>query len=159
MEAFVEILVKRKINFKDIFSVASSIVVIILGSVMGICLSKFIFACMPIVVVADFFVIHCIIMHKQIEFEYTVVGNEIDVDKIIGKRKRKRLITIRKSDVYHVGVLNDKEYSRCRRLSNKVIEASSNKSNEDNCYVLLNDSKKTLVILDWHEAIIRGIKK
>lgn len=35
-----------------------------------------------------------VISNMNIEYEYIVTNNEMDIDKIIGKRKRKRMITV-----------------------------------------------------------------
>lgn len=40
------------------------------------------------------FLIVWILMGMNVEYEYIVTNNEMDIDKIIGRRKRKRMITI-----------------------------------------------------------------
>ncbi len=159
METVIEILLRRKMTFIDKIGLVCAIFVVIFLSIIGMCLSKFIFSFMPLVFFLDCFIIYLIILHRQIEFEYTVVGSEIDVDKIIGKRKRKRLITVKKTDVVFFGNVNDEKYQRCKKGSRKVINASSDKFNEENCYMLLSDTKKTLVILDRNEVVLKVMKR
>ena len=158
MEAFVEILLKRKITLLDRIVLFCLISGVVLVSVVGVCLSKFIFSLLPLVVVLDFFIVYHIILHKQVEFEYIVIGDEIDIDKIFGKRKRKKLITVRKSDVVFFGIVEDEEYENRKKQSFRVIDASSG-YNEKNFYILLNDKKKTLLILEKDERLFKVIKR
>ena len=159
MEAFIEILLKREETIADKISLVCSIIGIILISLVGICFNKLIFSLAPLVLFFDIFIIRYMILCKQIEFEYTIVGNEVDIDKIIAKRKRKRLLTIKKTQVISSGNVEDRQYIDCRKRSLRVVNASSLKYSKKNCYVLLNDNKKTMVILDNIEAVLKVIKK
>ena len=44
-----------------------------------------------------------VIINSNIEYEYIITNNEMDIDKIIGKRKRKRMITVDLKKAYDVG--------------------------------------------------------
>lgn len=160
MEAFVEILFKRKITFLDRLSLVCWIFIVILLTVVSVCLSRFVFALLPFLVVLDFFVIYYIILYKRVEFEYIIVGDEMDVDKILGEKKRKRLVTIKRSKIISFGIVKDEGYIECRKQSFRVIKAASDRLNEENYYVLLNDDdKKTLVILERDERLLKVIKR
>ena len=159
MEAFVEVLLKRKTTLIDKISLVCSVASVILISVVGICLNKFVFSLFPLVVLLDFFIIYHIVLHKQVEFEYIIIGNEVDIDKIMGKRKRKRLLTIKRDQVVFWGDIGDKDYENHRKRSSKVINASSDKFSRKNKYVVLNDDKRTIVILDDVEDLLKVIKK
>jgi len=49
---------------------------------------------LPAVLVLGTWLVVRLIKNFDIEFEYIVTNGEIDIDRIIGKRKRKRLITL-----------------------------------------------------------------
>lgn len=44
-----------------------------------------------------------VISNANVEYEYIVTNNEMDIDKIIGKRKRKRMITVDLSKADDIG--------------------------------------------------------
>ncbi|MBP5426680.1 MAG: hypothetical protein J6Y29_02100 [Clostridiales bacterium] len=157
MELFYEILVKKELTLKDKASTILCIAVILVTSVFGVGVNSFIFMFAPFVFVLSFVAIYYIIVYRYIEFEYILVNDELDIDKIMGKRKRKKLVTIKKSNVVHVGSVSDNEYKKYKKASRKVIEAMSCKS-QDNCYIALNDNKSTLVIINKNDDILKAIR-
>ena len=136
-----------------------SIFGIILISGVAVYFSKFVLSFMPLVVVLDCFIIYNILLYRQVEFEYVVVNDEIDVDKIFWKKKRKRLITIKRSDIVSFGSVKDDGYMSCKKKSSKMINASSDRCGTEDYYVLLKDKKNTLVILEKDERLLRVIKR
>lgn len=148
---------KKELTLKDKASTILCIAVILVTSVFGVGVNSFIFMFAPFVFVLSFVAIYYIIVYRYIEFEYILVNDELDIDKIMGKRKRKKLVTIKKSNVVHVGSVSDNEYKKYKKASRKVIEAMSCKS-QDNCYIALNDNKSTLVIINKNDDILKAIR-
>ena len=159
MEAFIEILLKRKMTLLARLRVIGLIFTVIFVSVIGICFSKVVLSLVPIVVFFNCFVIYYIVLYNDVEIEYIIIGDEIDVDKIFGKKKRKRLLTVKKGDIVLMGSVKDQGYLDCKKKSFRVIDVSSDKFDEENCYVLLNDNKKTLVIFKRDERLVKVIKR
>lgn len=52
-----------------------------------------------------------LIKNQTIEYEYQIVDNYIAVDKIVAKRKRKKIVRIRLEDVKDIVKFNDDSYS------------------------------------------------
>ena len=85
------------------------------------------------------------------EYEYIVTNNDLDIDRIIGKRKRKRLITVKLNTVTQWGEYTGKEGNG---ISTTVMasDASGNgswyiiadHSNHGRLMIIFSPSKKTI---------------
>ena len=129
LEEFVECLVKKRKTVKDY-------VLTCLTCVAALVLSFFVFALLisfsavaylslfGVAVVVYFAWI--IIKSFNIEYEYTITNSDMDVDKIIAKRRRKRILSLNLRSIEIMAPLNEKnarEY-RIEDVPNK-IDASS----------------------------------
>ncbi len=69
---------------------------------------------------------------KRIEYEYIFVNGDMDIDKIMGKRKRKRLATISMQTLTQFGRMTDEKRAEILSSDATVIDASNNlKTNDD----------------------------
>lgn len=158
MELFREILIKKELTLKDKINTILYIAIVLFLSVFGVGINSFVFMFAPFVFAMSFVAIYYIIVYRYTEFEYILVNDELDVDKILGKRKRKRLITIKKGDIVSVGIVGSDDYEYYRRRSRKVVRAVSDEKKKDNCYIALNNSEDTLVVIDNND-ILSELKK
>ena len=90
----------------------------------------------------------------SIEYEYIVTNSTVDIDKIISKSSRKRLVSFECKDIV-----------RCEKVStNAVIEADDRficcNKDDSNAYWLLvkSNNKRVLLMVAPNEAIIEAIK-
>lgn len=98
MDVFVEYIVKRKMKGKDI----ALKVMLLLGTVFASLAVMFlVMAFIPGFMMIGFMLAAGVVVggyylssNMNIEYEYIVTNGEIDVDKIISQRKRKRLLTV-----------------------------------------------------------------
>lgn len=159
MELFQEFLVKKELTVKDIVSTILYIAVVLFVSIFGVGMNSFIFMFAPFIFVVSFMAIYYIIVYRYVEFEYILVNDELDIDKIMGKRKRKKLITIRRSDIVAIGRQGSSEYEHYRRRSSRVIKAASSEGKKDNCYIALSNGENTLVVIDRNDDILNVMSK
>lgn len=159
MELFYEFLVKKELTIKDKISTILYVAVVLFLSIFGVGMNSFIFMFAPFIFVMSFVAIYYIIVYSFVEFEYILVNDELDIDKIMGKRKRKKLITIKRSDIVSIGRVSSGEYEDYKRRSNRVVKAISSERKDDNCYIALCDSKNTLVIIDNNDDILNAMNK
>ncbi|MBR5613944.1 MAG: hypothetical protein IKW64_01395 [Clostridia bacterium] len=91
---------------------------------------------------------YILITAGNVEFEYSLVNNEIDVDKIMSRRKRKRLTTANLRELEAFGTKANPDYERyLKDPSAKKIFACEDK-NADNVFFLVyneNTLKKMLI--------------
>lgn len=95
----------------------------------------------------------------NIEYEYTLLDSNIDIEKIIDKKKRKTLASIDLNNTMDFGIYSDSIKKFSKKDYNKIIHAYKNILSKDNFYITINHSKfgKTLVIFSPTEDIISAI--
>ncbi len=152
LDYFTENIVKRKKSGKDIalsaLIAAGAIIVFLLlcyiGLITGLMQILFLLAAGAI------WGAYILIGRFSIEYEYIVTNGEMDIDKIMQRRKRKRIITVPAKNIRSIEPL---------RVDNttykEVIDASKNDKNaadtymlitEDNVKIIFNPSEKMLKI-------------
>ena len=91
----------------------------------------------------------------DVEYEYIVTNGEIDIDKIIAKRKRKRLVTARVSTFEKFGLVKDAE-----PLSGATTIIASGIISDDDYYADFKHSKhgQVRLIFSPNEKVIDGIR-
>ncbi len=90
--------------------------------------------------------------HK--EFEYIITNGTVDVDRIIAKSTRNRMISFECSDIIRVGRYN---------AANPPVTDANEKlicGNTDNAYFFLvkKQSRKVLVVMSLNEKMLNAIK-
>lgn len=107
MDIFTEQLVTKPANSKD------TTLKILIGAaaalICAICVYLMLFGWAILLVVAcgAVYGAYYLISGLNVEYEYIVTNGEMDIDKIMGKRKRKRLITVKASAFERFGKLID----------------------------------------------------
>jgi len=163
MDIFIEQIVKKKRTAFD--------VVVVLALALGSTFINFILfnvsalfpavgSIMFLVIALVFYLAYSLAMSRNLEYEYSMVNNEIDIDKIANQKKRKRLITL---DVKKMEAFGKKS-SQCERYltdsSIKKIYACSDKDAEDVYYaVFFNDAVKTMLLFNPKQDIVNMIVK
>ena len=93
MDSYIEYLVKKNKTFLDYILVFAIIfiglVIFYFSAFLAIVPSL-----MLLIVIGVIYLAYKMLMRTNLEYEYLIVNNEMDIDKIIGKRIRKRIDTI-----------------------------------------------------------------
>lgn len=91
---------------------------------------------------------------QSVEYEYIITNNELDIDKIIGRSKRKRMITIDLSATVDFGKYPPAEETE----ADATVHASSGLE-RDACYLIANHSSygKVKVIFNPNEKTREAI--
>lgn len=100
MDHYNEQLVKKCSETKDTIKIILIIVCFVLVTALTV-LAIMIFGFMPLLLlpVGAAWLAFYLITGLQVEYEYIVTNNDMDIDKITGKRRRKRLITVKLNTV------------------------------------------------------------
>lgn len=123
-DIFLELLVPRKKDAKDkiiigLIILAAVIVTLLLFAVMlGISLaaaaeesaqgfSSMTFSIGLLLVALAWYGAYLLITTRNIEYEYIVTNNELDIDKVMSKKGRKHLVTVDMSNVKCMGRVDD----------------------------------------------------
>ncbi|MDR3552177.1 MAG: hypothetical protein P4L75_03545 [Clostridia bacterium] len=97
----------------------------------------------------------------RVEFEYTLTNGEMDVDKIVAQRKRKRLITVNLREIEIMAPMNGDHQRDFENHSLKTkIDASSSPQSPKAYFLIVNHDKQglTRLIFEPDERILSGAK-
>ncbi len=166
MDIFIEEIVERKRTVKHI---AVSFGIVLLSVAVALVL-PFVFAFIPFLgtlvpffVVAVFYIAYRLVVAQNIEYEYSLVNFEMDVDKIINRKGRKRLTTVKVTGLEAHGICKEEQGDFDRYLSDisvKKIYAAAEKNSGDNYFVVyMSDGVKTMLVFSPSEKIAKHIQK
>lgn len=89
-----QLVVKKKTSADIIKSIAISVGAVIIATILMYLAISLAFFSLVIPAVLVLFGGVWLMGQTNIEYEYIITNNEMDIDKIIGRRKRKRMITV-----------------------------------------------------------------
>lgn len=159
MDIFCEYMVKRKKEPKDTFIIFGSIVLgIILSFAVLLFLMRYIAAIAVLVVVGIWYGVAYIIRSTDVEYEYILTNSVMDIDKIMAKKSRKRVVRN----------LDFKEVTRCAPTNGeplpeepgiKVLDYSGDITDKSVYYVDFNkNGENTRMYFKPNAKILKNIK-
>lgn len=154
MDIFVEQLVKKKWGGKDTLI---SVAVAVVG--LALIVLSFIIPAISIFVIAGvIFGAYYLITSRNLEFEYAVTNGDITVDKIISRRKRKRVVSVDAHDIEEIGKFKPELLKS--KSSFKPMFAAKTDSGEGSWYFCAHSAKagNVLVVFDPDEKTLNAIK-
>ena len=166
MDIFIEEMIERKRKWYDVLFVLalagfSTLVTVVMFSVS---------VSMPAISSLSFFIIvgvyyvsYRVAVSRNVEYEYAMVGNEIDIDAIINRKKRKRLTTVNARKLEEFG-RRSKDASTFEKYASditvKKVYACRDKSDADVCFaVYVEDGIKKILVFDPCDEIIETVVK
>ena len=112
MDHYNEQMIQKQTEAKDVLLR----VLITMGGALVIAVCVFaavLFGFLPLIIVAvgALYLAYILFCGTMVEYEYIVTNNDLDIDKITGKRKRKRLVTLKLNTVKQWGEYTGSEGS------------------------------------------------
>ncbi len=95
----------------------------------------------------------------SLEFEYIITNGEMDIDKIMGRNARKRLLSC---DCRNFEILAPaKEMGSYKQQQIKTIDVSSSANSEGRWFAIFNgkDGARTMLIFEPNERMLEAFKK
>ncbi|MBQ3038319.1 MAG: hypothetical protein IJD30_03980 [Clostridia bacterium] len=117
MDIFCEYIVRHKNTAKDYLLIAAASVGAMLLSFIIMLFSSYLFGLGLLLIAAVWYGLYFLIKSRQIEYEYILTNSELDVDKIMGRRRRKRVISVDFKHIELCARVDDERYSH--QLSSK----------------------------------------
>lgn len=163
MDVFIEYMVKRKKSAADYIKILATL---ILGLVLIFVVSV-VFAAIPYItsfillaVAGVIYAMYHLITSVNVEYEYALTNNELDVDAIINTRKRKRLTTANLRQVECWGRKSDRSFeSNFQNKSIKKIVACEDIKDPDTYFmVYYNDDERNMLLFNPNEKILKKIE-
>lgn len=164
MDVFIEHLVKRKNTGK----VAALRALVVLGTIV-FCIIMFVLCTLVasisfiflLLVAAGIYGAWWIMRTFRVEYEYIVTNGEMDVDKIIGQQKRKRLITINFKNIDIMAPMGGEHKHEFENQSiPKTVDASVSPTEPGAYFIVAHHEKQGYLRLIFNpdDRIIRSAK-
>lgn len=143
MDHYNEQLVRKQSEPKDM-AVRALIVFFALAVTFIAVTAALLFNFLPLIVVAGgaCYLAYLLMGNTFIEYEYIVTNNDLDIDKISGKRKRKRLITVKLNTVRDWG-----EYTGREQVNVNATVMASDASGYNAWYLVAEHEKYGTVMV------------
>jgi hypothetical protein len=162
MDVYIEYLVKQKKSAQTTVLKVLIVIAVIIFTFIMLSLSlqysgvSFIFLCL---IAGAIFGTWFLFTSLKLEFEYIVTNGEMDVDKIIGQRKRKRLTTIRFKDMEVMAPTNGNHKNEFENKAVKKTVDASSSLNDKGTYFIISRTEKygtVRLIFNPDERIIKN---
>ena len=156
-DVFKEYLIKQKKSPIDILAQIG----LILGAIILIGVS-FVYGgefLGPIIILGVVFGTGVLFSRFSREYEYTLTNNELDIDVIYNRSRRKRVITIDMKKIEIMANAKDERHQAELHKSYKVINASDN-SNDENTYIIMAQSPSkgaSKIIFSPNETMVNDL--
>lgn len=100
-----------------------------------------------------------LIIGLNVEFEYVVTNGDIDIDKIIARRNRKRIFSASCKDFDIVARISSSGYEEAVRNAKVKIDVTSMPNSPDAYYATLNyKGERTIVIFEPDDRMLAGFR-
>ncbi len=160
MDTFIEKLVTKKKGFQDKLITAG----ILTGSFILIFLSVTIQVLQQLGIGVFFaagfvYLGYRLIAARNVEFEYIVTNGEIDIDKIISRRKRKRIFSASCKEFEILSPVKSNSFSQSVQSIKNRIDASSSSDSPGAYFATLSyKGEKTVLIFEPDERMLSNFK-
>ncbi len=163
MDSFMEHMIKQRRKGADILK---SILLIIAAIILSLLITPIFIvfpeaiSIWPLTIAAIFYGAYRLICRFSIEYEYVLTNGELDIDKIIHRKRRKRLITIHSKSFIEFGKVDSaKASSTDKKELTKIIDASANSPVHPDYYaVFFKNGQKMKLIFNPTQKMIDEFK-
>ena len=163
MDVFIEHMVKRRPTVKDLALMVLYMILAVIIFVFGVFFSGALLGPFSFVGalagVAAVFGAYYLISNMNIEYEYIVTNGEVDVDKIMAKRRRKRLLTANARTFESFGLYREQDHAEKDYTSR--VYASESMDENSSYFAVFTHAKlgKTLLVFTPDERVLDALKK
>lgn len=160
MDMFIEKLVTKKKTFADTLLTVVIIFATILLIFVGLSIPLLNQLNVGILLAAGIaYLGYRLVISRNIEYEYIVTNGDLDIDKIISKRKRKRIFSANCREFDIVSKVKSNSFSQSVQSIKNRIDASGSIDSPDAYFITLNyKGEKTLVIFEPDERMLNNFK-
>jgi hypothetical protein len=161
---FAEKIVKRSITKSDrIMQVLTGIVAVVAIFLLNIVPMYFglnILVVTALLSVGIGYPAYAIIISYDVEYEYCLTNDELSIDKIISKRKRKHLFSTNCKDFKAIGPVSDIMYARLKNSKEKIYDYTSGKNSDQEWFFSVRHKgiDKTILI-EYDERFMKVFRR
>lgn len=162
MEVFIEQLVIRRKTAKDLMISTLMILSIFFILIVSFLLANivnfyFLFVGM-FLILFDIYACWYVITGRNQEFEYAVTNNNLTIDRVIAKRRRKKVISIDIKKIEEMCQIKKRDIGS--KQVNKVIYAGTDELDKDQYQILVPTEKygKVLILFSPNQKVLDGMR-
>jgi len=161
MDIFLEKIVTKKKTFTDSLIAVGTIFGTIILVMLSFTIQILVQLGLSVFLSAGFiYLAYRLITSRNVEYEYIVTNGDLDIDKIISKRKRKRIFSANCKEFDIVSKVKSNSFSQSVQSIRNRIDASSSIDSPDAYFITLNyKGERTLVIFEPDEKMLDNFKK
>lgn len=158
-DIFIEQLVKREPNNVTKAKKAG----IIIGALFIVVLCFFVPALFPFILpiaAGIIYIAYILIKRTNLEYEYSVTNDELDIDKIMNKARRKHSFNLKIKRIEIMVPVKNNSYQQEISNYSKLLDFSSGQL-KDNTYAIMynEDGKRYKIILEPNEKVLKSMKR
>ncbi|GHU82859.1 hypothetical protein AGMMS50284_5420 [Clostridia bacterium] len=161
MDIFIEQLVKKQKTAKTTLYkfciVFILFLLIMLCFVLAVLVHTYFFMIAFFVLIIGIYGCWFFISNLNVEFEYSVTNNNLAIDKVLAKRKRKKVISIEIKSIEEMCQIKQKEI---KGKADKILFAGETESGAKEYQILVHTEKygRTLIVFSPDERTINAMK-
>ena len=139
MDAFAEYIVQRKKDTKDRLIIVGVILLGVAITLFGSPFLSYLGSFSLLFLVGMWYGAYILITGRNLEYEYAVTNGELDVDMIMARRKRKKVLNVKLRELELIAPVGDEKFKKDFTNTNikKVIDASSNDEKHNRYFAIL----------------------
>lgn len=154
MDMFIEKIVKRR---KSMTVMIGTSLIVSAAFVVSFFLILYLQDLSLILVVGVIYLAYFLISNRNIEFEYAVTNGDLDIDKIVNQKKRKRVFSSNCKEFEIVARVNSDKYTKEIKECKKVLDFTSHakeKANDAWFIFMRKESAPTVIIFEPNSQMI-----
>jgi hypothetical protein len=154
MDIFIEKIVKKRKSVAELL-------LIFLIAAGAITISYLLISFVPqlaVLIIALLYFTYRLITRFNIEYEYALTNGDLDIDIIIDKRKRKRLLSVNCKDFDAVARVDSSQYTKEIKGCKNIKDYTSNKNNPGTWFISMREEgQHTVILFEPTEKMIKSI--
>lgn len=156
MDIFIEKIVQKRKDTKDYLIIVG---IVFLALVLMLLVLNYIPGMTFIFIIVIGYLGYLLITSRNIEYEYAVTNGDLDIDKIIAQRKRKRVFSANCRVFEIVAKLNSSHFSDHYKSYKNQLNCTSSLNNENVYFAVLNYNKQqTVLYFEPSEKMLKNFK-
>ncbi len=156
MDIFMEKIVKKQKDIKDHLITIS---IIFLAIILMLLALNYLASMAMFFIIGIGYLAYLLITTRNIEYEYAVTNGDLDIDKIIAQRKRKRVFSANCKSFEIVAKVKSTHYTpQYRNFKNKIICSGSLEGDGVYFIVLHYKNEQTIVFFEPTDKMLNNFK-
>lgn len=160
-DVFIEKIVRRKKKPQDylIFCGSIFLATLVFFAAM-IFLADLFFGIAPLLIAGLIYLEYRVITGQNIEYEYIATNDDLTIDKIIARRKRKRVFSGSCKDFSIIAPITSRAFETQKKSGVKVIDCSADITDSNNWFfVAKKDNSRNLYVFEPDDRYINTFRR